>query len=86
MLVNDGADQLTNGTLFRKYSSNTQFTGVSGRVALDVLDTYCDMQFQWGYLSRVYSSNQPTHRVAIMPSRFKSIATADRLACGQCWQ
>jgi hypothetical protein len=53
MLVNDGADQLTNGTLFRKYSSNTQFTGVSGRVALDVLDMCCDMQVSVSYLSQI---------------------------------
>jgi hypothetical protein len=35
MLENEGASQLTNGKLFRNYSSNTQFLGVSNQVALD---------------------------------------------------
>jgi hypothetical protein len=38
MAAVDGVAQLTNGTLFREYSSSMQFAGVSGRVALDVLD------------------------------------------------
>jgi len=36
IVANEGVDQLTNGTLFHAYSSNTQFKGVSGHVVLDV--------------------------------------------------
>jgi hypothetical protein len=39
MAAADGVGQLTNGTLFREYSTDIQFAGVSGRVALDVLDS-----------------------------------------------
>jgi hypothetical protein len=35
ILENEGSSQLTNGTLFRDYSSDTQFMGASDRVALD---------------------------------------------------
>ena len=37
IVANEGEAQLTNGTLFHAYASNTHFEGVSGHVAMDVI-------------------------------------------------
>jgi hypothetical protein len=41
ILANEGADQITNGSLFHAYASNIQFNGVSGHVVLNVRACVC---------------------------------------------
>jgi hypothetical protein len=81
IIAQAGANQLTNGTLFRALLSNTQFAGVSGRVALDV-HTFLRQTYPWEMHIFTPNSTNTYPKIVVArlhPSHIESSTVADRI-------